>query len=182
MSGIIYVLLVAHFVGDSAKNLPTALTAGLSGTPICALFCSGGPSDVARFVVASVVDPVERVKTRWASSNVFEKRCEVMAPVVANANPSTAVVRVLRRLWVEASGFHVRPGRVLGRVSHAVRAISISSGFVSQASARFSVSNSEVAGRGRYHRPARTSTYPLNVTTTVLFRFAEHSQAPVPTA
>jgi hypothetical protein len=77
-------------------------------TSVVPLFLCAGPTAIARFVVAIVVDAVKLVLW-WARAHIFDKRGEVMAPSVAHRNAAPAPVGVSRVRRVVAAAAHIAP-------------------------------------------------------------------------
>lgn len=75
---------------------------------IHSLHDSCSPSAVSRFVVAVVVDAIQRHTAR-AFAHVRKERCKVSAPPFTHRDATPAVSRIGRIPTVKASGFHVSP-------------------------------------------------------------------------
>ena len=159
---LVYVLLVAYFIGDlPADRLAAVRATRQRRAAIRTLFLSSGPFAVRRFVVAVVLETLQGMQARWARTHVGKEGGEVFAPTLTDANPATTVIGVLRHLWVEASGFHVRPDRVLGRVPHAVRTIAFACFSVAKATTRLAVTRTEIVGCNKDRPSTVASTEPL---------------------
>jgi hypothetical protein len=72
-----------------------------------------GPSHVARFVMAVIVDAVKFVSFGWARSNVRKERREVIAPAVTYGDATAAVVVEGFIARLVAAAFHRVPYAVL---------------------------------------------------------------------
>lgn len=92
--------------------------------PIVNLLKACRPPAVARFVVSVVVDAIN-LKTRWAFSHVFQKRCERETPPLANPNAATAVVFEGFIGRVVAAANHIHPA-IVGAASFAATIVSVS--------------------------------------------------------
>lgn len=77
------------------------------------LFSGRRPTDVVRFIVAVVVDAVDRVAQRWARTHVSEKLFE-RHPRGADRNPSGSIASGLRILTARA---HRAPNVVFARIA-----------------------------------------------------------------
>lgn len=73
----------------------------------CLLFF-GGPTAVAGFIVASVVDAIERQPPRRSVAHVGQEIFKGH-PAIANGNPARAVVFVTDVVRAIASAFHTFP-------------------------------------------------------------------------
>lgn len=73
------------------------------------LFRSGCPSNVARFVIAVIIDAIYGVFWGWWISNVFVKSRKVSAPFFANGNASPSIIFETFVLWIVASALHSTP-------------------------------------------------------------------------
>ena len=89
---------------------------------ISRLFRPCGPSAVASFIRAIVVDSIQRVLGRWAQAHVSEKRPERCIPFFADSDPTRAIQPIRRRGGVVAPLLHPSPDVVLRRLAHAVSA------------------------------------------------------------
>ena len=87
---------------------------GMRQAPVSVLGHVVSPAAVARFVIAVIVDAVERCSFR-AWPHVSEKRAEIAAPFRAHCYPPPAVVPVLRMGCSEASCFGPFPSTHLRR-------------------------------------------------------------------
>jgi hypothetical protein len=58
------------------------------------LFFDGGPSYIARFVVAVIVDAVEG-KSGRTGTDMLVKRIEAIQPLIAHNDSATSVIRVI---------------------------------------------------------------------------------------
>jgi len=81
---------------------------------ILPLLLSGRPSTIAGFVVATIVDAVNRISRSWAWSHIFKKRREIMQPSVADNNAPATVIRPIGRSSVVTSPFHIFPRHIFG--------------------------------------------------------------------
>lgn len=78
------------------------------------------PAHIARFVMAVRIDAVNRMLARWTKTDVRQKRREVIAPFIADADAAPAVMPKAFVRWIIASLFHLAPRPVFGRLAHAV--------------------------------------------------------------
>lgn len=95
---------------------PRLSTVGLLDNARC-------PSTIAGFVVAVIVDPVERVFKRWARPHIGEEIAEVAVPSGANFNPPAAVVLEKTVAGISASVAHLHPNSKLRGALHVVLVI-----------------------------------------------------------
>lgn len=85
-----------------------------SRTPsIAGLLAFGGPATVAWFVMAVVVDALDRVRGRRLRPHVGEKGREVVAPAIADRDTAATVIGVVVRVLIEAARFHSGPRDIL---------------------------------------------------------------------
>lgn len=96
----------------------------LSGHPsVGGLLCASGPANVARFVVAVVIDTLQRHVSRRAEPHICDERLEAIGPPSADGDSSSAVVDVGLVLRVRASLFHHPPHLMFGLTAHAMSAM-----------------------------------------------------------
>ena len=96
-----------HF---SAERLNPSGTASL----VHALLVACGPAAVVRFVVAVIVDAIQRVAWGWTLTHVSEER-RVVHPPATHGDASASVVGVVAVFRVQASAFHPIPDSSLLR-------------------------------------------------------------------
>lgn len=87
-----------------------------SVTPLVALLLGACcPSAIRRFVVAIIVDPIQRMIRRRAAAHVGEERFVGSHPSVTNDNPAPAVTGIPLVVRVNTALSHVYPRVILGR-------------------------------------------------------------------
>jgi hypothetical protein len=86
------------------------------------LFGAGGPSHVAGFIAARVVDAIERMSLTWALSDVAKERLERVAPFFTDRDPASAIPAIRRMLQIGAARFHREPILIGWRRVHPMRA------------------------------------------------------------
>jgi hypothetical protein len=86
------------------------------------LLATGGPSYVSRFVIAIVVDAVNRKALVWAMASMSKEPFKPTrtSPFLAHAYAASAVILVTGMLVVCASLNDVLPAQVFGSVMHSV--------------------------------------------------------------
>lgn len=92
-------------------------------TRIHSLLVACRPANIARLVVAVVVDSIQRQAHRRTRADVCIERFETLAPALADLNAAAAIVFVFLHFGVVATLEHVPPDGVLGAQRHAVRAV-----------------------------------------------------------
>ena len=80
------------------------------GASIVGLFFAGDPSAIVRFVIAVVVDAIER-KAGWPFPHISEEVAKIQ-PSFANRNAAAPVIGVVPMIWVIAPLDHGFPGLV----------------------------------------------------------------------
>ena len=103
-------------VGD--RHLASIEDDWLMQAPVVALIKHACPSAIAGRVRAVVVDPVYLV-ARWARAHVGKKGSEVVAPLVAHGNTSTAPIAKARVILVVAASAHVAPRFIFAAATRA---------------------------------------------------------------
>lgn len=91
-----------------------------SGSKVVGLFFCCCPPTVRRFVMAIVVNPVER-SARWTRSHVAKELFKRFNPLWSNANSSTAPLGVTLTCPAQASIFHRCPRFVFMSMTLAMR-------------------------------------------------------------
>lgn len=89
-------------------------------TSVLCLFLRGCPANIARLIVAVIVDPFKRVIERWTRPDISDKDGDRIAPRLAHANAASAVVLVALCGWVGAPRIHRFPARIFRSVGKAV--------------------------------------------------------------
>lgn len=130
------------------------------GARIGNLLAARCPTAVARLVRAIVIDPIDRMLGARLRPHVRKERGETVAPSLADCDPAPAVVRILRRVRVQAAALHRSPRSVLRRQRARVRQV------VCGSCSSVTTAGDGSAGpqnRSRLHRcvPAVASTHPL---------------------
>jgi hypothetical protein len=123
---------------------------------VAVLVLARDPATVFRLVVAIVVATFDLEAWR-ARPHVFEESLERTPPASAHANTSAAVAVEFADLGVVAPLLHVAPGKVFGRVCHAVGDLSEAPLGPSQATAVGRFAASEAIA---YDRPLNSATAP----------------------
>ena len=80
-----------------------------SWSAIARLFGAGCPSHVARFVIAVVVDPINRQFRRWPAAHITKELRKTGTPFRADRDPAAAVIPERPVFWIVASAQHARP-------------------------------------------------------------------------
>lgn len=82
---------------------------------ILLLLRSGRPAHVARLIVAVVVDAIDRMYPRRTQADVSNECFKAHTPLVAHANPATAVVGIFRIFFGVAAFAKMTPATVFRR-------------------------------------------------------------------
>lgn len=93
----------------------------------------GRPATICRFVVAVVVDTIDRCAL-WARPHVREEIGERLSPSIANSDTSASIIFIPRSFWVMAAFLRRLPGIVFPASCHPVNSFCVPSDFVLQAS------------------------------------------------
>ena len=101
-----------------AKRLPFMLDHSVVAA-IPHLFRVRGPADIARFVVAVIIDPVNTVLWRWAWTYVLIEGRK-LEPCITNLDPSTAVIGPPYSVRVGTPVQHACPNFVVRVILHGV--------------------------------------------------------------
>ena len=110
-----------HFSRPLSQGEALAVKGDMSGvTPIVRLFVRICPSAIFWFVVAVIINPIQRIAAPWALSHVFNKRFNGVQPTLAHCYPSAAIASVTRIALVRASRNHSVPRFVFGRSANTV--------------------------------------------------------------
>lgn len=106
----------------STKGEGLALIGQATGSAsVPTLFFDGSPTDIPRFIVAHVVNAVDAMLGRRASTHVSQKGLERPAPFGANCYPAAAIVGVVLLAGILAAVQHRRPNPIFGHPSYGVR-------------------------------------------------------------
>lgn len=122
---------------NQALPLTTELTIAIRPSVLLLLLTSC-PSTVAWFVVAVVVDSIDRVTFRRSIAHISNKILERIFPAIAHFNSSAAVAMVFRAVCVFTAIVHALPDVILGFVAVSMLF------WVHSAAARSCVSGSQV--------------------------------------
>ncbi len=95
----------------------------------------GGPSHVARLVIAVVVDAVNRMVRRWLASHVLKERHELVAPSFTDGDASSTVAGEVLIVGVVAPRSHSIPLGIFWALAHPVRSVRSRCAFAHKASA-----------------------------------------------
>ena len=139
---LITVLCLAAFpVSLSAQaSVAAQINNSSFSSTIVILHRPSSPAHVAGFVVAVVVDAVQRQGRIWLRSDVCEKRGEVVQPLIAHSDAASAVVFPLLKRRVGASFSRIHPRPMFWSASESVNEIAFNRPlfhhFSTQASAR----------------------------------------------
>jgi len=79
---------------------------------IATLLCLCRPTNVARRIVAVIVDALERVSRSRPRSYMSEEGSEIINPLGAHRNSPRSIIMKLRVLFVETSALCVSPGLI----------------------------------------------------------------------
>lgn len=100
-----------------------------SPASIVGLLLARGPSAISRFVIAIIVDAINRVKRGWPFANISGKYLKTVIPSLADTDPSTTVSRIAFVIFALASIFHASPNQIETRTGFAVTLTRISKFF-----------------------------------------------------
>ena len=89
-------------------NFPFVLDFPIATAIACLLF-SGGPSAIARLIVPSVVNAVDRVIAAWSRPHVRKKCLEAFQPFIAHPNSAPPIVLVCPIGRVVAAALNLHP-------------------------------------------------------------------------
>lgn len=134
-----------HEMREPCKPRPLGYCLGLSipfnypaATSIVGLFGFCSPANILRFVIAFVVDSIQRVRRRWSRSHIIDKRLEGIAPLLADSDSSRSVSEVAVVAGKIAAMIHRTPNIVLRRFGLAVYCVALYELVAEQTSARLS--------------------------------------------
>lgn len=148
---------------------------------IASLFFWRGPSAVIWRVVTIILHAIKRVLRRWASAHVGEECREVIAPAVADRNPSSAPILVTWMRDVETAPPHVAPRVVLGRCSGALLVTvfkrALKGALVFPAATTHRATTAQIHSVHDSALPARAPTQPHRILAAIVFA-ADHEQPP----
>lgn len=91
-----------------------------SATIGCLLF-GCGPTAIIRFVIAIIVDSIERVLRARSLTHVRVKRAEVVLPAFAYRDAAPTIIGVSRVSDLRTAASHIAPSVPFGRLAEAVR-------------------------------------------------------------
>lgn len=83
-----------------------------SDTTVVCLFFGGRPAHVSGFVMAVVVDAIQRMIRGWSWAHIGQKGGEVLRPLATDADPPCAVALPRRVPRIATSLFHATPSPV----------------------------------------------------------------------
>jgi len=140
---------------------------------IALLLRSRGPAAVARFVIAVVVDAVNRQSWRAIAhvvAEVFKAR-----PPFADGDPAATVERKVNSVRIQAAFFHCYPGSICRRRDAAV----LSGALALQAATTCSIARGQATARHECFGAALAQASPHNASTAIaMFRRFDNSQVP----
>jgi len=127
--------------------------------PVVRLLARRRPPDVSRFVVPVYIDSIERVRRRRLVADVRKEPQEVVPPLLADPNATTAVVMPIFLIRILAALDHREPRTIFGRPHAADRVPMLESGFLDEMPARTRPAPQMISG---YHSrlPAIAATSP----------------------
>lgn len=103
------------------------------------------PLAICRFIVAVIVNSVNRVITRWPYPHIA-KKCRETAPFLTHSYSPSAIVCIVSRQRVEAPISNSTPCSIFDRFRHSVNSCSVSAQFSANASAGCRCSSSQGLG------------------------------------
>lgn len=120
------------------------------------------PSAIFFAVRAIIVDPINRVRSRWFPSHVGEKSRKRIQPYLTNNNTASAIISESRMLRMMTARCHIDPRAVFIRFRKPMIGThfphSVGGGFAIKASATFGVISSEIGPANDPFDAAFTST------------------------
>jgi hypothetical protein len=123
------------------------------------------PSAIARFVVAIVVDPVERETGRFFG-HIGEKVFKTISPSITHDNAATSVIFVIKRVFIVATSFHIRPrlkrAAPLSTNCVTMFEVYVARYFNQKASTRSGIATPQIACADTYFSAAGTATFPMD--------------------
>ena len=88
----------------------------LGTTSVLSLFHYSCPPTVLRFVVAVIVNSVNRIVETWLLSHVSQKVCKRLQPSLANCDASSTIAVIVRGARIVATSLHFLPSVVFWTV------------------------------------------------------------------
>lgn len=92
----------------------------VSGPAIFSLFFSCGPAAVTSAIWSIIVNSIKR-RAFWPFPHIAVKIQERFSPGFTDGNSTPTIIRILRLVFVSASGEHTCPNPVFRRICHSVR-------------------------------------------------------------
>jgi len=87
---------------------------------ISCLFLSRGPSHIARFIIAVVIDAFKSQFWGWTQPHISDEICETVTPALTDVDTSPAIIFERAMVWIMASLNHHSPDRVVFRRAQSV--------------------------------------------------------------
>ena len=122
------------------------------------------PSHVTGFIMAVIVDTVQRMRWRRLRPHVGKERLELVAPCFAYSDAASTVSRKVLIFGIKAAGAHRVPLRIFRRTTHPVRAVHIASPFTGQATTGSCVSVSQMCAIHGAEPTTIAGAVPFNTT------------------
>lgn len=165
----------ASFVGPIFQNhaSPLKFKPSISAC-ISRLLIRGLPTAIPRLVISVVVFATDRMSQGRTAAHVFQKRRETIAPFLAHLDATAAIVLVSCRIRSMASVFGVLPSGVFSRFVIAMLRHLFLGGLITKAAAALRFRERKAAAFYFSEYPAGATTYPINMSASVLGGFREH--------
>lgn len=137
-----------------------------------------GPPTVLTRIRAVVVNAINRMSARWSRPHIGKEGLKGFPPFRRHGNTSAAVSLVIASIKVGASCLHFLPRAVLAgeRSCLTMRSTTITSGLISEASARSDTTRPQVALTHARVASAITPTVPPLVAIAPVVRKAQYSE------
>lgn len=159
----------SRFLSPSSKTLSLAVEGKNSYvSTVACLFGRSGPSHIVWFIVAVIVNAINRVFYRRTFAHVRQEILKRLAPSLTDFDASSAVACIRNMLGIGTSGYHARPDKVFRRCIAWINAVAMFQRrlFLSQAilgvatTANSGFSTQGIRGGG-VHITTRTLTKPV---------------------
>jgi hypothetical protein len=126
------------------------------------------PSNIARTVSLVVVDSIQRVRERWCWTDILQKLFKFNPTRFHESDAAPAIILVIRRVFIAATGEHVKPGFVVLRhfAAHSLPVFNLAASlkrfqiFRFQAAATFCQSTPQAVSDNGYCSTAAASDPP----------------------
>lgn len=141
----------------------------INTSPIYRLFFWCSPTNISRFIIAVIVNTVNRIYWRWSTSNIIKKCHKIIFPFIAYCYSTATVIFKCKFIRIKATCKYSPPCYIFRSFAHSMSGCSFLEKFLGQATAAFSVARPKFRAINCRYFTTSTLADPISSAPFVIF-------------